>query len=547
MTTTILRERSSGSQAIHDRFGNVVRSEWTKFRTVRGWTIGCVIAVLLVVLFTFLVSSGTTQGSCTGDNPATATCVAGHPFVPTSPNGEAVADSFFFVNQPLTGDGAITARVTSLTGEISTSPGNVAPSRTQTRPGLPDWAKAGILVTPSTNQGSAYAAVMVTGSQGVRFQYDYTHDSAGMPGQVSPSSPRWLRLVRSGDTISGYDSVDGRSWSKIDSVHFDGLPSTVSVGLFVTSPVWFEPTNPDQPFLVTAVPVNRGQPTLATANFDQVDIQAPQPPGTWQGQSIGTESPSPTSFGDFYPTLAPGSFHHSGDTFVVSGSGDIAPGVVAGEGANTTSGILMVGLSVGLIAIIVVAVLFITSEYRRGLIHTTLTATCGRGRVLAAKTVVVGMVSFVTALVAIAVAVPLSAHLLRGNGNYVFPVSTVTEMRVVVGGAAVFALTAITAVALGTILRNSAAAVSLGIIVLVLPYMFISAASGSAVSWLLRWTPAAAFAALQELPRSAQVSYPYTFNKGYFPLAPWAGLAVLCVYAALSLALATVLLQRRDA
>jgi uncharacterized membrane protein len=35
--------------------------------------------------------------------------------------------------------------------------------------------------------------------------------------------------------------------------------------------------------------------------------------------------------------------------------------------------------------------------------------------------------------------------------------------------------------------------------------------------------------------------------NGYYPLAPWAGLVVLCGYALIALAVATVLLRRRDA
>jgi len=35
--------------------------------------------------------------------------------------------------------------------------------------------------------------------------------------------------------------------------------------------------------------------------------------------------------------------------------------------------------------------------------------------------------------------------------------------------------------------------------------------------------------------------------RGYYPLEPWAGVAVLCGYAALAMALAAVLLRRRDA
>ena len=43
------------------------------------------------------------------------------------------------------------------------------------------------------------------------------------------------------------------------------------------------------------------------------------------------------------------------------------------------------------------------------------------------------------------------------------------------------------------------------------------------------------------------MSYAYTPANGYFPLAPWAGFAVLCAYVALALGVAALLLRRRDA
>ena len=46
-------------------------------------------------------------------------------------------------------------------------------------PGLEPWSKAGLIIKASTRQGSAYAAMMVTGGHGVRMQYDYTQDVAG--------------------------------------------------------------------------------------------------------------------------------------------------------------------------------------------------------------------------------------------------------------------------------------------------------------------------------------------------------------------------------
>jgi uncharacterized membrane protein len=63
----------------------------------------------------------------------------------------------------------------------------------------------------------------------------------------------------------------------------------------------------------------------------------------------------------------------------------------------------------------------------------------------------------------------------------------------------------------------------------------------------LRLTPAAAFAIQQTVTQYPQVAGTYTPGNGYFPLAPWAGFAVLCGYTACALALAAFLLHRRDA
>jgi uncharacterized membrane protein len=51
----------------------------------------------------------------------------------------------------------------------------------------------------------------------------------------------------------------------------------------------------------------------------------------------------------------------------------------------------------------------------------------------------------------------------------------------------------------------------------------------------------------QSVPAYSQVTASYTPAGGYFPLAPWAGFAVLCGYAVLALAVAWYLLRRRDA
>jgi ABC-type transport system involved in multi-copper enzyme maturation permease subunit len=513
-------------------FCAALRAEWSKFRSVRGWMIASVFAALMVMLFTFLQAHGKNESFCTTPNPSS--CGAGHPYVPTGPGGEAVADTYELVAKRLTGDSSITARITSLAGRVWAGPANEAPSLADTRPGLAGWAKAGLLITPGIRQGSAYAAVMATGSHGVNFQYDYSGDQPGLPGSISGTTPRWLRLTRTGDTITGYDSTDAISWHRIGSASLTGLPASVYVGLFATSPT-----------------TSAGLATQATASFDHIAI-APRSDGEaaaasepWHAASIGT-GPH-----DYYTTLGNGGYRKAGDSVVVTGSGDVAP-AVASAGGDTASDSLLFGLAVALIVLIVIGAMFITSEYRRGLIRTTFAATPDRGRVLTAKAVVIAAVGFAVGAAASAAAIPLAEHVMSANGDYIFPADPLTIARVIVGSGALVALTAVAVLGLGTILRQSAGAILLGVVVFVLPTftgpgIIGPTSAGGAATWLYRVTPAAGFSMLGLLPRSGLVSYPYTIANGYYPLSPFAGLLVLATYTAVALSVARVVLRRRDA
>jgi regulation of enolase protein 1 (concanavalin A-like superfamily) len=53
---------------------------------------------------------------------------------------------------------------------------------------------------------------------------------AGTPGIV----PQWFRLVRKGNTVTGYVSADGTAWKTLGQATFT-LPGTVYVGSFATS------------------------------------------------------------------------------------------------------------------------------------------------------------------------------------------------------------------------------------------------------------------------------------------------------------------------
>ncbi len=409
MTTTDLTPYRSRQSVGRDGFAQLVRAEFTKFRSVRAWVVTLGIAAVLVVVFAWV---GAPHANLCVERPGSPQSCAtpSVPRVPLGPGGEPVVDTFSYLHQPMSGDGSLTVEVTSLA--VASGARNRAelgpdgPVLHPVHPGLVPWAKAGLVVTENTTQGSPYAAVMVTSSHGVRLQYDYTGDVAGLPGAVTSASPRWLRLTRVGDVITAYDSLEGTHWSRVGSVSLAGLPTTVQIGLFVTSP---------------AVD---GSASLATATFEQLHLDGSAPTAGWRNEVVGADTQSYTTV----PT-GRGWFEHSNGRFIISGSGDIAP-QVSGVGPLSAGGTLslLVGGTFGLIAIIVLATLFITSEYRRGLIRTTFSASPRRGRILAAKAVVIGSVTFVAASIATAVAAAVSRHVLPANGNYVFPLGAATEV-----------------------------------------------------------------------------------------------------------------------
>jgi ABC-type transport system involved in multi-copper enzyme maturation permease subunit/regulation of enolase protein 1 (concanavalin A-like superfamily) len=509
--------RGSGTTG-RDGFAQVLRSEWTKFWTVRGWTVSLILTVALTVGVPLALANGAASN---GSLPAVA----------TGPGGVAVNDNFYFVHRSLAGNGAITVRVTALTDGAFPDQG-AGPIAAQ------PWAKAGIILKDGTQAGSAYAAVMATPGHGVRMQYDFTHDTAGLPGAVSSSSPRWLRLVRSGDTVAGYDSADGSHWATIGRATLAGLPSSVQAGLFVASPQALQ--NGSETF------------TQASARFDDVSLQGGWSSGAWGQCEVGTSylgagiaggcaQPSPKG-------LQPGSVTESGRAFAVTGTGDVSPYVPA---VDILGGVFK-GTLGGLVALIALGGVFVSSEYRRGMIRMTFAGTPRRGRVILGKTIVIGVVAFVAGLAGAAIALAITGPKLRASGwtPPMYPLvslGTGTGLRIVVGTAVVLTLAAIFALAVAVMLRRSVGAITVGIALFVGPLLVAAAAGQPAGAFLLRVTPAAAFAVQQGVQRYPQSSAACLASHGCYPLAPWNGVAVLAIWAAVALAASWYLVRRRDA
>lgn len=475
-----------------DRFVQLLRADFTNFRRVRTYGIAILAAGVAFVLIAFVSASDSRSSN---------------PPVPTGPGGEAVTDTYMFVHQTLVGDGTLAARVTSLSGAVTSPSG-----------GLEPWAKAGIILEPATSQGTAYAAVMVTGSYGVNMQYDYTFDRRALPGAVGPSSPRWLRLTRVGALVTGYDSLDGNHWTQITTVRLSNLPDIIQIGLFVASS-----------------DSASGNSSVATANFDHVTTTGDLLGPSWRGDPIGGTDPG-VQAGSLWQ-------QESADAFGISGSGDIAP-LVGGEGyAIHWSGASIVnGTIFGLLILIVVAASFATSEYRHKARRTTSAA--NQRRVLAATSVVVGSLAFAVGAMATAVAEVITRHVFAANGNYLFPQTGSDAARVIFGTGLFLGLATVLVVALGTVLRRRTGTVVAGIVLLMLPGILATVFPGSQ-DWLMGFTPTAAFAIQATLPHSDLVNGAYTIVNGYFPISPWGGLAVLAAYTAVALGAATWLSRSR--
>ncbi|GIH25221.1 hypothetical protein Aph01nite_35310 [Acrocarpospora phusangensis] len=428
------------------------------------------LAALLIVVPGLLVAAGARSVCDPGPCPA-------HPI---GPYGQAVEDRFTFAHQALTGDGGITVRLTSMTGIITYPP----PGHDRIVTGLVPWAKAGLMIKESVRQGSPYAAVMLTGSHGTRMQYNFTEDMGGRTG----TSPRWLRLTRSGERITGYESPDGEQWTTIGTATLPGLPATVRIGLFAASP--------------GDMTVDRSKPggavqvrfTQASATFDHVSLQ-----GGWSTDEVGGEGVQT----DWERSHRANGLVESGDTLTVTGTGDIAPRFDAPRIETT-----LIGTFAALIVIVVMGVR--TREPLK----------------LAAQ-------AFVTGTIAACVE-PVGTAILRGNGTQVLPVSLLTEARVIIGTGVLLAASAVLAAGVGALLRRKFMAATVVFALLILPFLlaFAGILPDAVTAWLFRITPAAGFAIQQSIPEYAHVIGYYVPTQGFYPLPPLAGLAVLAAYAA---------------
>lgn len=232
-------------------------------------------------------------------------------------------------------------------------------------------------------------------------------------------------------------------------------------------------------------------------------------------------------------------------TLGITVAGAIAMSAVIGFNTRNAAGDLtnnaLAGVIPGLLLTGVLGVMIMTSEHTSGLIRATLAAVPHRPLVLAAKAAVFGGVTLMAGEAASFTAFFAGGAALRHG----IAAPTLTQpgvLRAVVLSGASFSLIGLIGLGLGAIIRHTAAAIG----VLVGGVWVLAQITGAVAHGVAAYLP------IIIIGNSLSTTKPVTCGSDpggaciHF-LPPWAGLGMLCLYAAVALAIGGWLLARRDA
>jgi ABC-2 type transport system permease protein len=192
------------------------------------------------------------------------------------------------------------------------------------------------------------------------------------------------------------------------------------------------------------------------------------------------------------------------------------------------------GFAIAQLAIGVLGILLITSEYSTGAIGSSLAAVPRRGRFLGAKAAVVVVLIFVATEVISFVSFFIGQALMSGHA----PTATLgdpTVLRALIGGGLVGALLALMGLALGTLIRHAAGAIAVLVAVLFVLPGVAAALPASIEHSVEEFWPTQAGGQVTQVVHTANT------------LSPWAGFGVFFVFVAILSGVALALLNRRDA
>jgi ABC-2 type transport system permease protein len=209
---------------------------------------------------------------------------------------------------------------------------------------------------------------------------------------------------------------------------------------------------------------------------------------------------------------------------------DMGPGGTATDSVSFAFG----GISLSQLIIGVLAAVFVGSEYASGLIRTTFGAVARRTRVLRAKAIVFGCATWLAMTTGAVGAFFAGSAVYSGNlPSYAIGDSGV--LRAVLSAGFYGACVALTGIAIGFLVRSTAAAIGLLLGLLMLAPLLVDLVPGAVGDTLSKVMPSNAGEAMMSVTARDSL------------LSPTLGLAVLVAWVIGLLAIAAVALRRRDA
>jgi ABC-2 type transport system permease protein len=202
--------------------------------------------------------------------------------------------------------------------------------------------------------------------------------------------------------------------------------------------------------------------------------------------------------------------------------------------ADPTSLILGGGLQLSQLAVCVLGVIVITAEYSTGTIRASLLAVPRRLPVLAAKSVVFGLLVLALGTAVSFASFFIGAPILHSKAPVALDDPGV--LRAVLGGGLYLAMLGLFALAVGAILRQTAAGIT---VVVALAFVL------SIVSRLLSGSLGEHVRAYLPIQAGSLITHAHQGQSDL--LNPWQGYGVFAAWTVLLLVIAAVLLRRRDA
>src|SRR5215813_13997601 len=193
------------------------------------------------------------------------------------------------------------------------------------------------------------------------------------------------------------------------------------------------------------------------------------------------------------------------------------------------------GLHLSQVAIGLLGVLVITSEYSTGMIRATLAAVPQRRLMLTAKALVFAVAAVITGIAACFAAYLIFQALLPSGTGMRTSLSDPGVLRAVTGAGLYLAVLGLFGLGLGAVIRSSAGAIAALFGVLFVPSLLMTLLPQS---WQNTVGP--------YLPMEAGTAV-FTVHHQAHTLQPWTGFGVFCLYAAAALAAGFVLISHRDA